>query len=83
MITCKLVYAFIEDKTAFLEKIKGILDSQGIFVVVTPMLEDVDKSKKGIAIDNDELKLLKTCFKKTVVYRLRGLTYFIGQQYIR
>jgi SAM-dependent methyltransferase len=79
-ITCKLVYAFIKDKAAFLEKVRGILHPQGIFVVITPMLKDVDESKKSIAIGDDALALLETYFKKVAIYELNGLTYFIGQR---
>lgn len=80
LITCKLVYAFIEDKHTFLEKIKDILHAKGMFVVITPMLEDVEEDKKSIAISDDDLKLLETCFKKVAIYKSNGLTYFVGQR---
>lgn len=79
LITCKLAYAFIEDKDSFLEKTSELLHPQGLFVTVTPMLEDVDESKKSIAIDDTDLKLLETYFKKIATYKLNGLTYFIGR----
>ncbi len=79
IVTCKLVYAFIKDKTAFLEKVKNVLHPEGVFVVITPMLEDVDESKKGIAIDNGALKLLKAHFKEVSIYKLNGLTYIVSR----
>lgn len=79
MITCKLVYAFIQDKPAFLEKVKGILHPQGILVIITPMIEDVDEAKKGIAIKHDDLRLLESYFGKVTVYKSHGLTYFVGR----
>lgn len=78
LITCKLVYAFIKDKLAFLEKTKDLLHPQGLFVIVTPMFEDVDESKKAIATQPEDLQLLEACFKKVTVYKSNGLTYFIG-----
>lgn len=79
LIMCKLVYAFIEDKAAFLEKVNSILHPKGTFVVITPMIEDVDETKKGIAINDAALHLLETYFRKAEVYKLNGLTYFIGK----
>lgn len=78
VITCKLVYAFIKDRPAFLEKVKSILHPQGLVVIITPMLEDVDESKKTIATSSDELQLLEAYFSKVAVYKWNGLTYFVG-----
>ncbi len=80
LVTCKLVYAFIEDKYSFLERVKAVLHAKGMFVVITPMLEDVEEGKKSIVISDDDLKLLESCFKKVVIYKSNGLTYFVGQR---
>lgn len=81
LITCKLVYAFVKDKSAFLEKITNFLTPNGIFVVITPMLEDVEEDKKGIAVDESAIKLLETYFNKIERYKTNGLTYFVGATY--
>lgn len=78
LITCKLVYAFIKDKPAFLEKVMGLLAPKGVLVVITPMLEDVEEDKKGIAVNENAIKLLEVYFNKVDLYKLNGLTYFIG-----
>lgn len=39
LITCKLVYAFIQDRPAFLEKISSSLSDKGTFVMITPVYE--------------------------------------------
>lgn len=80
LITCKLVYAFIENKAGFLEAIKELLHPQGLFVMITPMRDDVEENKKSIAIDALDLELAETHFKTVAVYKLQGLTYFIGQR---
>jgi len=54
LITCKLVYAFINDKVTFLRNIKKLLDKNGVFVILTPLLEQVPKEKKHIAVDYDK-----------------------------
>lgn len=78
LVTCKLVYAFIKDKPAFLEKVTKLLEPKGIFVIITPMLEDVEEGKKGIAVDENAIKLLEVYFNKVELYKLNNLTYFIG-----
>jgi 2-polyprenyl-3-methyl-5-hydroxy-6-metoxy-1,4-benzoquinol methylase len=78
LITCKLVYAFIKDKPSFLKKVANLLAPKGIFVVITPMLEDVEENKKDIAVDENAFKLLEAYFNKAEVYKLNGLTYFVG-----
>ncbi|MBI3889395.1 class I SAM-dependent methyltransferase [Candidatus Saccharibacteria bacterium] len=37
VITCKLVYAFIEDKVTFLQNVNSILSSSGYFILITPL----------------------------------------------
>lgn len=80
LITCKLVYAFINDKPSFLKKVTSLLAPKGIFVVITPMLEDVEEDKRDVAVDEDAIKLLEAYFNKAKVYKLNGLTYFVGTE---
>jgi 2-polyprenyl-3-methyl-5-hydroxy-6-metoxy-1,4-benzoquinol methylase len=54
LITCKLVYAFINDKVTFLRNVASLLDKNGIFVILTPLLDQVPKEKKHIAVDYDK-----------------------------
>jgi len=83
LITCKLVYAFIKDKPAFLDKVKSLLVSNGIFVVVTPHVDDVSAERRGIAVGDNELGLLSSNFEQLALHkgdkRSETLTYFIGR----
>lgn len=54
LITCKLVYAFIKDKPAFLSKIKQLLAPHGTFVVITPTYTTAEDSTP-ISVNYDEL----------------------------
>jgi len=78
LITCKLVYAFIQNKPAFLEKVRGLLNPNGIFVVITPRVDDVEPDKRAIAVDDSAIHLLEKTFKKVTLYTEKGLSYFIG-----
>ncbi len=51
VITCKLVYAFIEDKEQFLYEVSERLDSKGFFVLLAPTHDRPINSKKGIHVD--------------------------------
>ncbi len=83
LITCKLVYAFIEDKPAFLRKVNKLLTPGGLFVVITPHVDDVPADRCGIAVNDSELGLLSRNFIEAAQYRgneLGGaLTYFAGR----
>lgn len=83
LITCKLVYAFIKDKPSFLNKVKKLLTPGGIFVVITPHVDDTPAERQGIAVSEDEIKLLDSSFRQLDLYKdpMPGgaLTYFIGQ----
>lgn len=78
LITCKLTYAFIEDKAAFLERVRRMLIPNGRFIVITPRLEDAPIERRDIAVNNEHLRLLSACFKEVALYKDHGLTYFIG-----
>jgi 2-polyprenyl-3-methyl-5-hydroxy-6-metoxy-1,4-benzoquinol methylase len=51
LITCKLVYAFINDKAAFLQNVTGLLASGGMFVIITPLISQMPSEKAHIAVD--------------------------------
>lgn len=82
LITCKLVYAFIQDKPAFVQKVKQLLAPGGIFVVITPHTDETPKERSEIAVGDRELKLLAENFQQLDMYKgdERGgaLTYFVG-----
>lgn len=54
LITCKLVYAFINDKTFFLKNASQLLAKDGVFVVITPLKSQVMREKAHIAVEYEE-----------------------------
>lgn len=79
LIVCKFVYAFMQDKSAFLQRVASLLDSNGIFVVITPLAEYVLPEKRDIAVGEQELALLRQYFRQLAWYRVKGDGYFIGR----
>ncbi|MFG2800574.1 class I SAM-dependent methyltransferase [Streptomyces pseudovenezuelae] len=57
LITCRLVFAFIKDKPAFLDRVRCLLLPGGTFWVVTPLAERLPEERKsiGIAVQEEEL----------------------------
>ncbi|WP_367132782.1 MULTISPECIES: class I SAM-dependent methyltransferase [Streptomyces] len=58
LITARLVYAFIRDKPAFLDRVRGLLVPGGLFWVVTPMADRVPPERASIGITGTEEELL-------------------------
>lgn len=80
LITCKLVYAFMRDKQAFLKKVEELLDDKGIFVVITPLIERTPPERKSIAVSKEEIDLLREQFDQVAWYEERDLGYFVGRR---
>lgn len=81
LITCKLVFAFIDKRNEFLLRVKSLLSKNGVFAIITPTLEQVEENKRSIAVDyNDTLSLLKEYFDSVEHYQENGLTVFIAKQ---
>ena len=76
LITCKLVYAFIKDKSHFLESVSDLLEERGSFVVITPI--NKDDTHSPIAVDLDETKMeLAKFFSKITIFEGLNVTYFV------
>ncbi|MFI0912443.1 class I SAM-dependent methyltransferase [Streptomyces abikoensis] len=58
VITARLVYAFIKDKSAFLSRVRSLLVPGGLFWVVTPMVERVPAGQASTGITTAEEELL-------------------------
>lgn len=56
LITCKHVYAFINDKPAFLQQVANLLLANGSFVIITPLAEDTPADKHAITADGATLR---------------------------
>jgi|GEM_PF-630790 len=72
VITCSLVYAFMQDKKHFLEKVKTILHNDGIFILNSPVLfkgREYSTHEKSISVDFDETtRLLQEVYPGYVLY---------------
>jgi 2-polyprenyl-3-methyl-5-hydroxy-6-metoxy-1,4-benzoquinol methylase len=57
-VTCRLVFAFIKDKAAFLARVRYLLLPGGTFWVVTPLAERLPDERKSIGISPQHAELL-------------------------
>lgn len=55
LITCKLVYAFFEDKDRCLKKVKELLSEEGSFVLITKV-HDSAETATPISVDEQEIR---------------------------
>jgi 2-polyprenyl-3-methyl-5-hydroxy-6-metoxy-1,4-benzoquinol methylase len=82
LVTCKLVYAFIKDKPAFLERVKSLMDADGVFVIAALLPADVPPEKKGITVDKDQtLSELKAVFPSVDTFVSDGYTCFMARNH--
>ncbi|MER6913851.1 NUDIX domain-containing protein [Streptomyces sp. NPDC000594] len=58
LITLRLVYPFLNDRTRVLREFGERLRPGGALVVITPTAEDVPEDRRDIALDEDEIALL-------------------------
>ncbi len=79
LITCKLVYAFIKDKSLFLTQVSRYLDKNGILAIITPLKEDLQPEKQDIGIKQEELEIeSKSCDLKILDnFKARGTMYYV------
>lgn len=79
LVTCKLVYAFIEDYDRFIDRVQRLLEPDGLVAVITPMVEDVVPEKRHIATTRESMELLIESFDQVAMFKQYGLTYFLGR----
>ncbi len=66
LVTCKLVFAFIQNKEQFLHNVKKVTDQNGVFAIITPTYTS-SKDESPIAVDyKTTLKLLEDNFSSVV-----------------
>lgn len=69
----------MKDKPAFIEKVKAMTAPDGLFVIITPLVDDLPPEKQNIGVTEDDLQLINHDFDKIALYKSKGLTYFIGR----
>lgn len=77
LITCRLVFAFMKDKRRLLGEVASVLNKDGVFVVITPLLHQVEDHKKPIAVDRQQTKDLLSEFFSVDFYEAEQLGFFI------
>ena len=85
VIVCKHTYAFIEDKKDFLIRVHSLLDTRGIFAIITPVRETSSEElrQKKIAVSEDELfNLTKNNFKLKFQRNIKSGTLVIFEKNI-
>ena len=55
LITCKYVYAFLNERKTFLKSIASAMHSDSLFVIISPSVEYVPPLKKHIAVEHSEI----------------------------
>jgi protein-L-isoaspartate(D-aspartate) O-methyltransferase len=65
LITLRLVYPFLGDRTRVLHALGERLRPGGALVVITPVVEHTPTDKRDIALDEDEISLLTAGWKET------------------
>lgn len=58
LLTCRLVYAFIKNKTAILDRVRHLLVPGGTFWVTTPLADRLPTERKSIGITEQDEELL-------------------------
>jgi len=68
VVFCKLVIAFLKDKTKFISEIPQLLTPHGAFILITPVVDDPQNANahiSAISVNEDELKrTVKANFRK-------------------
>lgn len=78
IVTCKYVFAFIINKEELLQRVKSLLASDGIFVLISPTFEHIERGREHIAIDaNSTNTLLRKHFETVNHFQEGEVTTFI------
>jgi SAM-dependent methyltransferase len=55
LVTMRLVYAFMVDKTAAAERVRGLLAPGGVWVVTTPLVERLPRHRADIGLSGGDI----------------------------
>lgn len=82
-LTCKLVYAFIDDKESFHKKVVSILNDGGTLFIYTPVITEENKDKvlnSSICITMQEIEDLKKFYTNVEIKKVDKNAY--GDEYV-
>jgi protein-L-isoaspartate(D-aspartate) O-methyltransferase len=77
LITFRLSWAFIGDRTRVLNRVRERLRPGGTLCVITPVAESVPDGKRSIALDEDELDLLRAGWAVAERHDADGLAFVV------
>ncbi|MGW7439859.1 methyltransferase, FxLD system [Streptomyces sp. NPDC054849] len=77
VITLRLVYPFLRDRSRVLHALGERLRPGGALVVITPTAEHTPEKQRGIALDEDEIRLLTTGWKQARRRDADGLAFLV------
>ncbi|NUS28903.1 MAG: NUDIX domain-containing protein [Streptomyces sp.] len=77
LITCRLSWAFIHDRTRVLHRLRERLRPGGTLCVITPVPSAVPDDKRGIALDEEEIGLLSEGWKVADRHDANGLAFLV------
>ncbi|MGW5480936.1 bifunctional class I SAM-dependent methyltransferase/NUDIX hydrolase [Streptomyces sp. NPDC004008] len=77
LITFRLSWAFIRDRTRTMNRLRERLRPDGVLCVITPVADAVPKDKRDIALDEEELELLRAGWTVADRYDADGLALVI------
>ncbi|GLX22493.1 methyltransferase, FxLD system [Streptomyces lavendulae] len=77
LITLRLVYPFLRDRGRTVHGLGERLRDGGALVVITPIVENTPAERRGIALDEDEIKLLGAGWKTVERLDADGLAFLV------
>ena len=73
LITLRLMYAFLSDRTRVMHELGRRLHEGGAIVVITPLAETTPADRRDIALDEDEISLLTAGWEQVQRFDADGL----------
>lgn len=77
LITLRLMYAFLSDRTRIMHELGRRLREGGAIVVITPLVENTPADRRDIALDEDEMGLLTAGWEQVQRCDANGLAMVI------
>ncbi|WP_181804620.1 methyltransferase, FxLD system [Streptomyces shenzhenensis] len=77
LITIRLAWAFVRDRTRVMNRLRERLRPDGILVVITPVTVNVPDDRRDIALDEDELGRLREGWRLAERHDADGLAFIV------
>nr|WP_180218781.1 class I SAM-dependent methyltransferase [Streptomyces albus] len=77
VITLRLVYPFLRDRTRAMRGLGARLRTGGAVVVITPVAANTPEERRNVALDEDEIELLAESWEEVERYDAEGLAVLV------